>query len=194
MLRVNANFTFMKGSEEYDWFKNKYTIGYGPDDIRQLGDSKAYKSTTNDFYSVLDLYATFNKGFGKHYVTGILGYNQEYSRWDWYKAEREGIISTSLPTIGLASGDQLVSEQYADWAIRGLFFRANYTYDNRYIVELNGRYDGTSRFPKEKRYGFFPSASGSLPARRAALCLASTCLGSVGHRSRMAEIQRPERR
>ena len=159
MLRVNANFTFMKGSEEYDWFKNKYTIGYGPDDIRQLGDSKAYKSTTNDFYSVLDLYATFNKGFGKHYVTGILGYNQEYSRWDWYKAEREGIISTSLPTIGLASGDQLVSEQYADWAIRGLFFRANYTYDNRYIVELNGRYDGTSRFPKEKRYGFFPSAS-----------------------------------
>lgn len=49
MLRVNANFTFMKGSEEYDWFKNKYTIGYGPDDIRQLGDSKAYKSTTNDF-------------------------------------------------------------------------------------------------------------------------------------------------
>lgn len=79
----------MKGSEEYDWFKNKYTIGYGPDDIRQLGDSKAYKSTTNDFYSVLDLYATFNKGFGKHYVTGILGYNQEYSRWDWYKAERK---------------------------------------------------------------------------------------------------------
>lgn len=158
-LRLNANFTFMKGTEDYDWYKNKYTIGYGPDDIRELGDSKAYRSTTNDYYSVLELFATFNKGFGKHYLTGILGFNQEYSRWDWYKAEREGIISTQLPTIGLASGDQFVSEQYADWAIRGLFFRANYTYDNRYIFEVNGRYDGTSRFPKEKRYGFFPSAS-----------------------------------
>ena len=159
MLTVNANFTFMKGNEDYDWFKNKYVIGYGPNDIRELGDSKAYKSTTNDYYSVLELFATFNKAFDKHYVTGILGFNQEYNRWNWYKAEREGIISTSLPSIGLSSGDQFVSEQYADWAIRGLFFRANYTYDNRYIFEVNGRYDGTSRFPKEKRFGFFPSAS-----------------------------------
>ena len=159
MLRVNANFTFMKGNEDYNKYLNKYTIGYGPDDIRELGDSKAYKSTTNDYYSVLELFATFNKGFGKHYVTGILGFNQEYSRWDWYKAEREGIISNTLPTIGLSSGDQFVSEQYTDWALRGLFFRANYTYDNRYIFEVNGRYDGTSRFPKEKRFGFFPSAS-----------------------------------
>lgn len=159
MLTVNANFTFMKGNEDYNWFKNKYVIGYGPNDIRELGDSKAYKSTTNDYYSVLELFATFNKAFDKHYVTGILGFNQEYNRWNWYKAEREGIISTSLPSIGLSSGDQFVSEQYADWAIRGLFFRANYTYDNRYIFEVNGRYDGTSRFPKEKRFGFFPSAS-----------------------------------
>lgn len=159
MLRINTNFTFMKGNEDYNWFKNKYTIGYGPADIREMGDSKAYKSTTNDYYSVFEMFATFNKGFGKHYVTGIVGFNQEYSRWNWYKAEREGIISTSLPNLGLASGDQFVGEQYADWAIRGLFFRGNYTYDNRYIVEVNGRYDGTSRFPKEKRFGFFPSAS-----------------------------------
>lgn len=158
-LRLNANFTFMKGNEDYNWFKNKYQIGYGPNDIRELGDSKAYRSTTDDYYTVLELFANFNKGFGKHFVSGILGFNQEYSRWNWYKAEREGIISTTLPTIGLSSGDQVVSEQYADWAIRGLFFRANYTYDNRYIFELNGRYDGTSRFPKEKRFGFFPSAS-----------------------------------
>lgn len=159
MLRINANFTFMKGNEDYDWFKNKYTIGFGPDDIRQEGDSRAWKSTKQDYYSVLDLYATFNKGFEKHYVTGILGFNQEYNRNDYYYAERYNIISTSLPSIGLASGDQFVNQTYKDWAIRGLFFRANYTYDNKYIVEVNGRYDGTSRFPKEKRFGFFPSAS-----------------------------------
>ena len=68
-------------------------------------------------------------------------------------------MSRSLPSIGLASGDQYVNEAYQDWAIRGLFFRANYLYDNRYILEFNGRYDGSSRFPKNKRFGFFPSGS-----------------------------------
>ncbi|MDR2915014.1 MAG: TonB-dependent receptor [Tannerella sp.] len=159
MLLINANFTFMKGTEEYDWYKTKYTIGYGPNDIRESGESRSYKSTTNDFYSVLELFGTFNKNIGDHNITTIVGFNQEYNKWDWYKAEREGIISTSLPSIGLSSGDQFVSEQYADWAIRGLFFRAGYTYKNKYITEINGRYDGTSRFPENKRFGFFPSAS-----------------------------------
>ena len=108
---------------------------------------------------MLDLYATLTKSFDKHLVSGVLGFNQEYSRWDKFTADRYDIISTSLPSIGLSSGEQYVDETYKDWAIRGLFFRANYMYDNRYIFELNGRYDGTSRFPKNKRYGFFPSGS-----------------------------------
>lgn len=159
LLQLNVNFTFAKGDEDYGWYKNKYRIGYGPNDIREKGTSRASKANTSDLYTVLDLYATFNKIFGKHAVTGVLGFNQEYSRWDKFTAERYNIISTSLPTIGLASGEQYVNETYKDWAIRGVFFRTNYTYDNRYIFEVNGRYDGTSRFPKNKRFGFFPSGS-----------------------------------
>lgn len=160
MLVLNANFTFAKGHENQDWSRNKYRIGYGPEDIREKGESRAFKGNTSDLYTVLELYGTFFKTFAeKHSVTGILGFNQEYNRWDQYTAERMDLISSSLPTIGLASGDQYVNESYKDWAIRGLFFRANYTYDNRYIFEVNGRYDGTSRFPKNKRFGFFPSGS-----------------------------------
>lgn len=159
MLTLNANFTFVKGNERYDWYKNKYRIGFGPDDIREKGTSRAFKGSTADYYSVLELYASFNKTFGKHGVNAVLGFNQEYNEWDKFTAERYDIISTSLPTIGLASGEQYVDETYRDWAIRGLFFRANYAYDNRYIFEMNGRYDGTSRFPKKKRFGFFPSGS-----------------------------------
>ena len=160
MLVVNANFTFMKGHEEYDWYKTPYSIGYGPEDIRELGESRAYKGSTDDLYTVLELYATFNKLFKEHHqVTAILGFNQEYNRSDNFTAERYDIISNSLPSIGLSSGVQYVDQTYKDWAIRGLFFRANYSYDNRYIFEMNGRYDGTSRFPKNKRFGFFPSGS-----------------------------------
>lgn len=159
MLLLNANFTFVKGHEDYDWYQTKYNIGYGPEDIRELGTSRAYKGSTTDFYTVLDLYATLNKTFNKHGLSAVLGFNQEYSRWNNFTADRYDIISNSLPSIGLASGVQYVDESYKDWAIRGLFFRANYTYDNKYIFEANGRYDGTSRFPKNKRYGFFPSGS-----------------------------------
>jgi TonB-linked SusC/RagA family outer membrane protein len=159
MLTLNANFTFEKGHQDYDQYKVKYHIGYGPDDIREQGDSRAYKANTSDLYTVLDLYATFNKAFGKHALTGILGFNQEYNRWNKFSAQRNDIISTSLPSIALSSGEQYVNESYKDWAIRGLFFRTNYIYNNRYIFEINGRYDGTSRFPKNKRFGFFPSGS-----------------------------------
>lgn len=158
-LVVNANFTFVRGNEKYDWYKTKYQIGYGPNDIREQGTSRAYKAHTTDFYTVLDLYATFNKAFGKHHLTTIVGFNQEYSQWNKFTADRYNLISSSLPSIGLASGEQYVNEQYKDWAIRGMFFRANYTFDNRYIFELNGRYDGTSRFPENQRFGFFPSGS-----------------------------------
>ena len=159
MLVINANFTFSKGHEDYDWYKNKYQIGYGPEDIREEGTSRAYKASTSELYTVLDLYATFNKSCGKHAVTGIVGFNQEYNRWNKFTADRYDIISTSLPSIGLASGEQYVDEEFKDWAIRGAFFRINYTFDNRYILEMNSRYDGTSRFPSKKRFGFFPSAS-----------------------------------
>ena len=159
MLMLNANYTIAKGNENTDSYTTTYHIGYGPKDIREQGNSSAEKDNTNTLYSVLDLYATFNKDFGKHSVSAVLGYNQEYNRWDQFSARRNNIISTSLPSIALSSGDQFVNESYRDWAIRGVFFRANYTYDNRYIFELDGRYDGSSRFPKNKRFGFFPSGS-----------------------------------
>lgn len=159
MLVLNANYTFAKGNENTDYYTTKYRIGYGPKDIREQGNSMSEKDNTSTLYSVLDLYATFIKDFGKHAVSAVLGYNQEYNRWDRFTAQRNNIISTSLPSIELSSGDQYVNEKYKDWAIRGVFFRANYTYDNCYIFELDGRYDGSSRFPKNKRFGFFPSGS-----------------------------------
>jgi TonB-linked SusC/RagA family outer membrane protein len=160
MLVVNANFTFTKGHEDDDWFETPYQVEYGPEDIRQLGQSRSWKSSTSDDYTVFEIFGTFNKSFHKlHHVTAITGFNQEYSRSDNFTAERYDIISGTLPSINLASGQQQVTEKYTDWAIRGLFFRLNYIYANKYILEVNGRYDGTSRFPKKKRFGFFPSAS-----------------------------------
>ncbi len=158
-LKVNADYTIRKGTSNYGWFYSKYKIGYGPEDVREIGSNEAYRSATFDTYNVFNIYSTFNKTFGNHNVTALIGFNQEHNRSEWFQARRDNVISGSLPTIALATGEDYVDENITDWAIRGAFYRLNYIFKERYIVEFNGRYDGSSRFPKESRFGFFPSAS-----------------------------------
>ena len=158
-LRVNSDFTIRKGTHNYGWYYSKYKIGYGPDDIREVGTNEAYRSATFDTYNAFNIYSTFTKQFGDHQVTALAGFNQEESRSEWFMARRDQVISGSLPTIALATGEDYVDESITSWAIRGAFFRLNYIFRDRYIVEFNGRYDGSSRFPSESRFGFFPSAS-----------------------------------
>lgn len=158
-LKINTDYTIRKGTSNYGWYYSKYKIGYGPEDIREIGTNSAYRSATFDTYNVFNIYSTFSKTFNKHQVTALVGFNQENNRSEWFKAQRDGVISGSLPTIALATGEDYVDETITDWAIRGTFFRLNYIFNDRYIVEFNGRYDGSSRFPSETRFGFFPSTS-----------------------------------
>lgn len=69
------------------------------------------------------------------------------------------LISQDLPTVQLAYGTPTVEESTEEWALRGAYGRLNYIFDNKYIIEFNGRYDGTSRFPYDNRYVFNPSGS-----------------------------------
>lgn len=158
-LKVNGDFTIRKGNSNYGWYYSKYKIGYGPEDVREVGTNSAYRSATFDAYNVFNIYTTFSKAFNEHTITALVGFNQEYSRSEWFEAQRDNVISGSLPTIALATGEDYVDEYITDWAIRGTFFRLNYMLKDKYIVEFNGRYDGSSRFPEESRFGFFPSAS-----------------------------------
>lgn len=61
--------------------------------------------------------------------------------------------------IPLATGDQYVSGDHTEWAVAGVFGRINYDYKGKYLLEVNGRYDGSSNFPSSSRWAFFPSFS-----------------------------------
>jgi TonB-linked SusC/RagA family outer membrane protein len=158
-LRVNANFTFAKIWDKRNTYQTPYSIGYGPDDFRTFGASSATDYNASTLYTVFDVYGSFAKTLGNHFINAIAGFNQEYYRWERSSMQRYDLLSQELPSIGLASGDIYITDKYKDWAIRGLYYRLNYIYRDKYIVEIDGRYDGTSRFPKKKRFGFFPSAS-----------------------------------
>ena len=87
------------------------------------------------------------------------GMNIEYKEVDYFNGEVRDLLDQNKPEISLTTGEQFVYGSHTSWAIMGFFARANYAYKNRYLIELNGRFDGSSRFPTDQQWGFFPSGS-----------------------------------
>lgn len=122
--------------------------------------NRVIRSNYGDKYHVLNIYGDYTNTFrGKHYVKAMVGFNQENAEYNFVQAERRNLIINSIPYINLASGDRFAYDGIDEYAIRGAFTRLNYIYDNRYLIEFNGRYDGSSKFAKKDRFAFFPSVS-----------------------------------
>lgn len=109
----------------------------------------------------LQAYLDYNKTFGKHLVKGLLGYSQIHNQYRLLKALRKDLpANNSLGEID--AGDVTTQEtggKSVTYALRSVFGRINYGFDDRYLFEANLRYDGSSRFPKHNRFGLFPSFS-----------------------------------
>lgn len=122
-----------------------------------------FKWTNKDknYYS-FNAYTEYENTFlEKHYVKAMAGFNQELTKYSTFNAVRRGLLTQDLPALNLGGGNQTVGEDGYEWALRGGFFRLNYIYNDRYLIEINGRYDGTSRFPSDDRFVFLPSFSGA---------------------------------
>ncbi len=107
-----------------------------------------------------NVYADYNQTFGKHTLGGLVGFNQEVWKKEQLSAGNTGIMSIGAPTLGNTYGvNPSKGEVDEHWAVRGVFMRINYNYSDRYLFEMNGRYDGSSKFPHDSRFKFFPSFS-----------------------------------
>lgn len=113
----------------------------------------------NNYYDAVNIYTDYMRDFGQHNVKVLLGYNYEHRSWQWFDAERQNLISPDIASLGMAYGEKYNGSGARANASEGFFGRINYNYGNRYLLEVNGRYDGSSKFPKKKRYAFFPSFS-----------------------------------
>ncbi len=109
------------------------------------------------------LYSTFNysKVFAEsHNFSALLGYNQEYFKARTLSGHRRDYAFTNLPEID--AGDPSVQNldgTSSDWAIQSFFARLGYDFKGKYLLEMNARYDGTSRIQVDNRWGLFPSFS-----------------------------------
>lgn len=161
VLSIKGNFSYTYGNEYYKTAEFPVEYKGGPQTPFTWGtESSAQKVNRPKQQLYVDGFTTFNKTFNqKHAVSAVAGYSQETyrSEYQWYK--RTGLITSSLPTPQMGTGVVSMNESVSKWAMRSGFGRLNYIFDSKYIAEFNGRYDGSSRFPKGHRYVFSPSGS-----------------------------------
>lgn len=109
---------------------------------------------------MLNLVATYDRTFGNHNVGLTLGVEGQENSYRLVRATRKYFISDTLDEINNGSVTDMETEGYSWKESRINYFgRASYNYLERYLVEFVFRYDGSYRFPKDKRYGFFPGVS-----------------------------------
>ncbi len=164
-LTLNADYTY--NIENYN-----YKAAYIPvtvwDSWGGKIDKPATLSTTTDVEQesrknksfAFNIYGNYKLDLANvHHFNFMLGANAESGEYYSHFSERQSLLDPKMPEFNLATGDQLVSGSHTHWATAGYFSRINYDYKGIWLLELNGRYDGSSRFPSNDRWAFFPSGS-----------------------------------
>jgi len=162
-LTVNGDFTFRITNNNSEQKRVQLPFSNKPGVISYLG------TTTNDLafdrretqYLANNVYAAYEDTFAEaHYFKLMAGYNYEESTYKRLAAQRNGIIFEDATDLNLALGQAITTGGgYEKWNVFGGFSRLNYAFKDRYLLEVNARYDGSSKFPSDQRFGFFPSFS-----------------------------------
>ncbi len=104
-------------------------------------------------------YLNYDRQFGKHQVSAIAFFEQSERRTDMLAGLRENPIVGGLDNMRYATGAQTAEETETEAGTLSYAGRINYNYDDKYLAEVALRYDGSTNFAPEYRWGFFPSLS-----------------------------------
>lgn len=129
--------------------------------VNNIGSSNPKYSTysTSGDYKLFNAITSYNKNIGDHYVNVLLGYESE-SRFDAsLSGSVTNLITPYVPAINTGTGSTTLGESKGHWGTEAVFGRFQYNYKEKYLFEINGRYNGSSRFAPDHRWGFFPSVS-----------------------------------
>lgn len=116
----------------------------------------------------INAYTSYEKSLGDHYLKGMIGYNQELVDDFRFWGSNKSLYTDETPSLATSYGtsDKAINDSHTQFAQRGVFGRLNYNYKERYLLEFNGRYDGSSKFADGVRYKFYPGVSAGWVASR----------------------------
>ncbi|WP_290092007.1 SusC/RagA family TonB-linked outer membrane protein [Parabacteroides goldsteinii] len=159
-LNVKALFSVRNDTRNNEGFKKLLEYGTGNNTFNS-GLREGYQKYYDWNWYTTQVLANYNKTFGKHSLTALAGFEQIYYNYKYTEATRKGggndELTESLNTLDKSS--QTNKNGGHETARRSYFGRVQYDFNNKYLFEANLRADASSRFPKDSRWGYFPSVS-----------------------------------
>ncbi len=130
------------------------------DDVYTFGPNALSVVSSDNSLITAQALANYDLTINENNFHFLAGFSQEEFRYDFMDAYRDNFPNDLLYELDAGSAANMRnSGTAAEWALRSLFGRINYSYEGKYLLEGNVRYDGTSRFPSDNRWAVFPSFS-----------------------------------
>ena len=136
-----------------------------PEQVVKQSETDASQGSAKSDYWTVNVYGTYDKTFaGAHNLKVMVGGTAERYTYNYFDAYINVLRNNYLPYLALTTGgstgnEKGITNSLSHRATAGFFGRINYDYKGIYLVEFNGRYDGSSRFPANDQWAFFPSGS-----------------------------------
>ncbi len=153
-----ANF-YTRDSKVFVPAMNRWMSDGTEDPGNKLRKNSISQSHLNTLTQTLNATATYQKTVNRNEFTLLAGFSQEWAHTNSLRAGRKSILLDGIEVIDAGTDEITNGGSAEEWALRSYFARLNYNYDEKYLFEANIRCDGTSRFAKENRWGYFPSFS-----------------------------------
>lgn len=166
-ITAEINYRLINHRNHWD-IQKTYNHNVAGEPIPNNNSTEVYESVDGSDYINPNIYSTYAHSFESgHNLKGMIGFQSEQFWGNAFSAKRNGIMVPGMEDIDATNGTDgsgkptppSVSGGRNKWAVAGFFGRLNYDYKDRYMAEVNLRYDGTSRFREDKRWKFFPSFS-----------------------------------
>lgn len=158
-FNVDYTYRFNRDERIYRYAPFEYLKGDRLDLVTE-GLDRSGEFRWSETYDAFNAFGSYEKNITNgHYFKLMAGYNQETFFKSKLGGQREGFPVRELYDLELGSDIYDAQGGIDNWAIQGFYGRFNYDYKDKYLLEVTARYDGSSRFPKNDRWGFFPSGA-----------------------------------
>jgi len=126
----------------------------------QTGNVNLFQQYSEELNQLFHFKIGYDKSYGKHSISSFVAYEQFEQEGEFIFASRQNLISEDIPFLfSGADENQNNGGRGYQSARQNFFAKINYNFDDKYLVDVTMRYDGSSNFAKGNRFGFFPAAS-----------------------------------